>query len=854
MGFRITQKTLESLEWPQLVAKVAHHCRTPRARLRLGYANAELHADDEGSAGSGREGREDAVRSASNKGAASPLALAELAESVREVSELVALTSEARELLETGDFPPLGGTSDLRVSLRRARTGGVLSASDLLEVRSTLEALGASIEYLAVRGDRAPGLAALAEGTECHPELERRIGDSIDLSGDVKDSASPALAQARRDVHGLSAQLQQRLERYLRDPDLAKALSDSYYTQRNDRYVLPVRADSKGRVRGIVHDASRSGTTLFIEPEAVVDLNNRLKQAELTCEREIERVLRDLSREVAEVQAGVDQGLDVLASIDLAFARAHLSIGMNATAPAVGRDGVFHLPELRHPLLPQGEAIPNDLDLGGGYTVLVISGPNGGGKTVAMKAVGLAAVMVRMGLHVPAANGARVDLVDDVLVDIGDGQDLRESLSTFSAHLLNLTEIVASSSEHTLVLLDEVGVGTDPSEGAALAQAVLEELANRGARVITTTHYNLLKEMAEVDERFCNASVEFDPDTLAPTFRLHVGTAGVSSATAVAARMGMSARVLDRANALLEREDRQLDQMLSELANNRAILERERQEATRVRAEGEVARDEYRTKLERLQERRDQLFQSMREDLDRTFGDAHAQVAAVIRDLQRSGQGDTKSAAHGAAHARERLLRLEDSARAEEAAAEQEESRPETKARPIDWRRATPGDRVVVPGGRSGVLESLPDRRGRVRVRVGSATLQVESDRVSAGGDRPSPESTHATVTARHPGEKRERSGRDSGPRSADATIAGGTLECDLRGQRVHEAIDRLVEALDRALHEGHELLRVIHGFGTGALRSAVREELHSSPHVESYRAGERNEGGDGVTLVQMRH
>jgi DNA mismatch repair protein MutS2 len=403
---------------------------------------------------------------------------------------------------------------------------------------------------------------------------------------------------------------------------------------------------------------------------------------------------------------------------------------------------------------------------------------------------------------------------------------------------------VDAASHNTLALLDEIGVGTDPSEGAALAQATLEELASRGARVIATTHYNLLKEMAEVDERFCNASVEFDPETLAPTFRLHTGTAGVSSATAVAARMGMSPEVLERANSLLEREDRQLDKMLGELANSRATLEREKHEAMRLRAESESARGEYLEKLERLQERRDKLFGSMRADLDATFKDAHAQVAAVIRGLQRAGEGSTREAARGAAHARARLLHLEDATQEPARKPEAGEDDGEALGSAVDWRRAQPGDTVVVPGGREGVLESLPDRRGRVRVRVASAKLDIEAAKVRLPGK---------AASDTRPSEPRDSKVRFERAQPEQEAPAGGTRECDLRGMRVDEALDDLAQVLDDGLRDGDDFLHVIHGMGTGALRAAVREHFTASPHIVSHRPGERGEGGEGVTIATLR-
>jgi DNA mismatch repair protein MutS2 len=815
MSFRIAQKTLERLEWPQVVARLHAHCRIPQAQLRL-VGREPQQAED--------AGHEQAVEE--RTAALFEGGLAAVRERLRE-------TSEARALLDADTPPPLGGIADLEVAFRRAGKGGVLSSQQLLDLGAALQTLHATGRFLRRQREQAPQLAALADVIEERRDLEEEIRECIDPSGEVKDDASPALREARSEANQLGAELQRRLARYLQNPDVAGALSDSYYTVRNDRYVLPVRADARSKVRGIVHDASGSGTTLFVEPEAVVELNNRLKQAELAALREVQRVLRSLSDQVGAALESLRVSLEMLASIDLAFARGRLSREMNAVEPAVERDGVFDLPQLRHPLLPAEEAVPNDLRLGqpGGFTAMVISGPNGGGKTVAMKAVALAALFARAGLHVPADPGARVDLVDAILADIGDDQDIRESLSTFSAHMANIARIAAGASEHSLVVLDEVGVGTDPAEGAALAQAVLEDLADAGARVIATTHYNLLKEMAAVDSRFCNASFEFDPETLAPTYRLHLGAPGVSSATAVAARMGMPSSVLERAGALLEREDRRLDRMLSELATSRAALEREQRELTRVRTESETVRDEYRGKLERLQERRDKLFHSMRSDLDRAFADAHAQVAAVIRDLQRGGKGPD------AARARQRLQALEEESRKAERKAGLGHRNPsDPQGLPaVDWRRVCAGDRVSVPGG-EGVLVSLPDRRGRVTVRVGGAKLVLPAERVRAteGGRAAARQVERVRVETELP-------------------VGGGSLRCDLRGERVEEALDRVAEILDQAAREQRDEVRFIHGFGTGALRKAVRDHLQASPYVVEIRPGEPDRGGDGVTSAVLR-
>jgi DNA mismatch repair protein MutS2 len=569
-----------------------------------------------------------------------------------------------------------------------------------------------------------------------------------------------------------------------------------------------------------------------------------MKQGELAVERETLRILRTLSDRAAHALVPLEAGLVALEAIDLAFARGRLSQEMDAVEPIVRRQGVFVLPQLRHPLLPPERVVPNDVRLGESYTVLVLSGPNAGGKTVALKCLALAALCVRAGLHVAAAPGCRVDLVDALLADIGDAQNLRESLSTFSAHVANLARIVEEATPHSLVVLDEIGVGTDPSEGASLAQAILEALAQAGARVVVTTHFNLLKEMAAVNPRFANASVEFDPDTLAPTYRLRWGVAGVSSATTVAARMGLRSDVLERANALLERDDRRLDRLLSELASNRAALEHERNEALRVRAESEATRAEYRAKLAKLEARREELIRRMREDLEQTFRGAHAEVAAVIRDLQRGG------GAREAAHARERLKTLE--AKADEAAraAELTSPRPDPPAGPVNWRDAKPGDVVRIREGGEAVLLALPDRRGRVSVQVGAARLVVPMDRLACFAP-PATQDAAPAVRARR--RRPPVAVEHEALETADLLGFQHALSsCDLRGLRVEEAIDRLVVNLDRAVVAGQRSFVVLHGLGTGALRDAVRVHLASSPYVASFSRGDPHQGGDGVTVVQL--
>ncbi|MBW2499148.1 MAG: Smr/MutS family protein [Deltaproteobacteria bacterium] len=812
MGFTVAQSTLESLEWTRVVDALRTFCRTPLGRLRLAEGSEGALFEDEGSS-----------------------VLARLRE-----------TSEARTLLDHDAAPPLGGCADLAASLRHSAKGGVLEPTALLEIRQTIEAVHATRRYFERQGEACPTLSAIAERLETLPDLEAQIGRCLDPSGEVRDAASQTLARARRESHQLSGELQGRIERTLHHPDVAPHLSDQFYTVRSGRFVLPVKADSKGRVRGIVHDASRSGTTLFVEPEAMVDLNNRHRQAELTVERETLRVLRELSGAVAREAEGLRTNGEICTELDLAFARGELSRHQDAVEPTVGHEGIFELPGLRHPLIERGVCVANDLRVGQDFVTLILSGPNAGGKTVALKSMALAALFVRAGLHVPADPGARVDLVGRVLADIGDHQDIRESLSTFSAAMANLAGILRAASADTLVCLDEIGVGTDPSEGAAIAQAALEALAESGARTVTTTHFNLLKEMAEVDERFENASVEFDPETLAPTYRVRIGAPGASSATTVAARMGMPRGVLERASGLLDREDRRLDRMLAELAASRALLESEQAAAQSLRLESERTREEYRQKLARLQERRDKLFGEMRRELDDSFRSAHGEVARIIAELQR------QPSSQRAASARARL----ESLRAETERSQQEqglapegalgsaqEATPETRA--IDWPRARVGDAVIAPGGGRGRLLSLPDRRGRVQVQVAGAKLRVDRDQLAAA-----PDAGTATATDRSAPPRTEAS---EGRKPLPPARLGGTTETDLRGLRVEEALERLEAELDLAAAQGRDEIRVVHGIGTGALKRAVREHLSHSSYVVEWLEADRADGGAGATRGVLR-
>ncbi len=802
MAFRCDTATLERLEWPRLVQRLAADAATTRGA--------------EACVGQG------------------------FAPDARAARERLAETSEARALVDADEALPFGGVADLRVLLHDLARGGLAAGADLVRALETLRAARRIRDVLASRRDRAPALAALAATIRPLQALEEKLARALLPEGELRDDASPALARARRDARRLEREIEQRIARWLRDPDVQPHLQDQYSTFRENRPVLPVRAEARRRVPGILHDVSASGETVFIEPEDVVETGNRLRLARLEAEREAERVLRELGAAVVAEELEIAAQGATLERLDVACACGRLSRRLDASEPDLTDAGALDLRELRHPLLvlESGLAadaiVANDVVLPEGVRGLVISGPNAGGKTVLAKAVGLAVLCARAGLHVPCAPGSRLPAFDALFADIGDLQDLRAGLSTFSARMQHLARILEVADPKTLVILDEVGEGTEPGEGAALAQAALERLVARGAFVIATTHFNRLKELAGTDPGFANASAEFDRETLAPTYRVHLGVPGSSGAAWVAERMGVEADVVERARALLDDQDRRLEALTTNLSELRQELEAERRLAERIRREGEGVRAEYETRLASLRAAREQALAAMKTDLEAAYKSARDEIARVVRELQHgtaSGApkgGAANRARRGVEEARERAL-----------AVERVHPAPEPAPRPsVDRAALVAGASVRLEGvrGEAIVLEP-PDAKDRLVVRVGGSRIAMPLGRVLAV------QASAAPARARAGGADRiERA-----PSSESATV-----ECDLRGLRVDEALERAEAHLHRALGTDVQRVLFIHGHGTGALRSAVRAWLKSAREVAEWKPGEPHEGGNGVTVVTL--
>jgi len=755
------------------------------------------------------------------------------------VRERLAHTSEARRLVDAGAEPPFGGVADLRAPLAELARGRTLAARELAQILATLEAAGRVRASLAGHAELAPGLAALAATLPDLRALARALAAVVTPAGEVRDDASPELRRLHRRVRELEAEIERQMARHLRDPDLQAHLQDSFATFRESRPVLPIRVDARQRVRGILHDVSSSGTTVFIEPEDVVEAGNRLRLAQTELAREVERLLAELCDRVREAAPELDASGATLEALDAAFARGRLSRRAGAREPELAGGGGLALRGLRHPLLlleaglaPE-DVVPNDVALQDGARCLVISGPNAGGKTVAAKAVGLAALSLRAGLHVCCDEGSLLPIVDAVFAEIGDEQDLRAGLSTFSARMANLAAVVAEADESSLVIADEIGEGTEPGEGAALAQAILEALVERGALVLATTHFNRLKELAGSDARFANASAEFDPDTLLPTFRIHLGQPGSSGAMWVAQRMGLAGDVVERARELMDREDSRLEALTRGLSELRQELEAERRVALRMREESEVARAAYESRLALLRSAREQALAAMKADLEAAFARARAEIAHVVRALQR---GD---AAPGPAanRAQAELARIRERTAAAERAQSESQPEPSAPRAEVPDLALVAGARVELAGVRTPALVlEPPDRRGRIAVRVGAARTVVARERVLRvlGGEAARPRA------AGHVSVRREVADEPS------------QLECDLRGLRVDEALERADAALQRLLGRGGGRVTFIHGHGTGALRDAIRSWLRGVRGVEKFEPGGPREGGNGVTVATL--
>ncbi len=748
------------------------------------------------------------------------------------------ITAEARRLREKQSRLGLGGVRDVRAPVDKSARGGVLQPQELLDVASTLAAAGTLRSAITRMADEAPLLAALAREFEPMPELVAEIERSIDQRAEITDAASPALAALRRNARIAHDRLQTRLQEILHSTQYRDAIQEPIVTLRDGRYVIPVKADQRGQLRGIVHDVSSSGATVFVEPLSVVELGNSWRELQLEEEREVQRVLRALSALVGDGAEAIAETVAGLAELDLALAKAHLAEELDAwELPHADPEqrwigeagGELHLVNARHPLL-HADVVPITVTAGDGYTALLITGPNTGGKTVALKTAGLLSLMALAGLPVPADAASKVPVFSSIYVDIGDEQSIEQSLSTFSSHMRNIIHILASARRDSLVLLDELAAGTDPVEGSALARAILSRLLEIGCLVIATTHHGELKAFAHSTPGITNASVEFDMETLRPTFHLTIGLPGGSNALTIAERLGLPREIIASARGFVAPDVAQVESMLSDIRRERDEAVTAREAQVRATDEAEEARSLAEQKLAEVEERLDQMVERTSSELER---DAQAVRDLLVQAESAIERGRAKRAAERLQKALERRKQIE---------AKRPPSRPRPKPAPMATgprpEEIEPGDLVWIAGyDRFGEALSSPDERGEVEIHLGPLRGRVRLEQVERV--------------------QRPKHGEGQGPRAMEPPAAQPAVEApppeiEVRGQTVDEALPTIDQYLDRAYLARLPWVRIIHGRGTGTLRRQVRDLLSKHPLVHSYETGKPEEGGEGVTVVHL--
>ncbi|HEY9785968.1 MAG TPA: endonuclease MutS2 [Candidatus Obscuribacterales bacterium] len=745
-------------------------------------------------------------------------------------------TREALAVIEARSGWSLESLPDLKETLERLKAGAVLAPQDLNDARKTMVHARQVRKSLALlSAESFPRLVSYFPRLHSLDEAINAIAEAIDDEARVKDEASPHLANLKRELRRLDANIKEELTRIIHSPTKSKALQEPIFTQRNGRYVLPVNASQRHVIQGIVHDSSASGMTVYVEPMVVVELANKARIKEAEVEHEIARIVARLTDTVSKRRSELQSSYDALIELDVIFARARIATKYNGTRPELTPNLTFEIEEARHPLLVLQRSpevvVPNGIALGGDKRTLVITGPNTGGKTVLLKLVGLIALMVRAGLLIPAKSGSKAAFFARVFADIGDEQSLEQSLSTFSSHMTNIVEIIERAGEGTLVLLDEIGAGTDPKEGAAIARAVLEFLNSRGAVTVSTTHFGQLKTLAYNVDGFVNGSLEFDDATLSPTYRLKLGTPGSSKGITIARRLGLKEDVVASSLKHLDQDSRDIDATVDRLeaALNEAINKKEGLEAE-ARVLDDLKR-QYEKKIEELDREREAALKEQFGLLESEIAAAREKVRQITCDLQRE-----PSLAKAQAAQKQIADLLKD----------------------LGWLSSTRsgatafqvGDTVkVVSLNQVGTVEAVPEeaREGATQpyvVRAGAMKIKVQASDLSK---------------LTEPGKSKRRSGARSpsagyGKRQEPVAFFlrtdGNTL--DLRGERVDAGLARLERFLDEAVLSGVSPLMIIHGHGTGAMKEAVRGFLAGSPYANSYRPGEVHEGGDGVTIVDV--
>ena len=724
----------------------------------------------------------------------------------------------------------LGGLRDLSDSLKRVNVGGILSIDELIAVGDFLYCARKAKGYSESesKNDDFGVLMKYFNEIICVQELERDIERCIVDGKEISDDASPALRDIRRNIRSANDRIKEHLNGIIHSAAYKNMLQDAVITIRNDRYCVPVKSEYKNSFSGMVHDQSSTGATVFIEPMSVVQLNNKIKELKGAERKEIDKILAKLSEKVYENSGIIAADMDILAQLDFIFAKAELAVSMKATEPKFNVHGYINIKKARHPLLDSKTVVPTDIYLGKDFTTLLITGPNTGGKTVSLKTIGLFTLMGQSGLHIPAFDNSELAVFEDVFADIGDEQSIEQSLSTFSSHMTNIVRILDNVTNNSLVLIDELGAGTDPTEGAALAIAIIQYLHALGVRTAVTTHYSELKVFALTAQGVENASCEFDVETLRPTYRLLIGVPGKSNAFAISQRLGLPEYIINEAKEVLSHEDVRFEDVITELEISKKAVALEQEKAEQYRKEAQKLRHDAENQKQKLEKQREKIIHEAQDEARRLVSDAKDEADAIvkeIRKLQKEGANLDKIDSKRK-KLKEKLTSMESSAGARNSA-----------AHPVP-KELHVGDRVYIHSlAQSGTVTAAPDSSGNVMIKTGIMKVKIGIEDLSLDTTEEKP--------------KQQVKKYASGFKNNKAKNI--SPQVDLRGLMALEAIDKLDKYLDDAYLAGLAQVTIIHGKGTGALRSAVQDYLRTNRRVKSYRAGLYGEGEAGVTIAELK-
>lgn len=746
--------------------------------------------------------------------------------SYEEVLRMQAETDEGSHVLRLKGHAPLSGIHDIRPHVKRAQIGGILNTHELVQAASTIYAartMKRFIENLLENEVEIPILEEKAEQIAVLTSTEHKIKNAIDENGEILDGASEVLRQIRQKLRSNESRIREKLESLIRSRNAAKMLSDAIVTIRNDRYVIPVKQEYRSNYGGIVHDQSASGQTLFIEPQSVVDLNNQLRELHMKEQQEIERILSELSAEVADVGEELTIIVTIMGELDFIFAKARFGKTMKATKPIINNQGIIQLNKARHPLLPIDVAVANDIQLGKDFTTIVITGPNTGGKTITLKTIGLCTLMAQAGLQIPALDGSEVSVFKDVFADIGDEQSIEQSLSTFSSHMVNIVEILKQVNHESLVLFDELGAGTDPQEGAALAISILDEVYQRGAKVVATTHYPELKAYGYNRDGVINASVEFNVETLSPTYRLLIGVPGRSNAFEISQRLGLSQHVIQNAKSYIGTDTNKVENMIASLEKSKRDAEQERLEASDYLKQAEKLHKDLQKQMIEFYEERDVMYTKAEMKAAQVIEEAKEEAEEIIRSLRKmrlNNQAAIKE--HELIEARKKL--------SDAMPVLEKSSVKKSVKRKHEFMS---GDEVkVISFNQKGhLLEKVNEEEWQIQMGIMKMKVK-EADLEFIQSQQKVETKPLATVKGK------------------DYHVS---LELDLRGERYENALLRVEKYIDDALLAGYPRVSIIHGKGTGALRQGVQDYLKHHRSVKRIRLGDAGEGGSGITVVEFK-